>query len=175
MHKADLATFVATLGLTLVLDDVDGFAYLKHSATESEEQEVIWMQRRQFTYEESILLVLLREMMAEFETGEATTRELIRKRRELKEYAELFFKEKASRVKFFKDIDQLIDKLADYRLLNLAEDHEIPDEQRFRIPKLIKHRVSADVLENFARQLRDIGRQEGEVNQLPLTDNLPNL
>ena len=72
---------------------------------DEEENVAGWVRRIQLGYEESILLVLLRDMMAEFEVGEAGTRELIKKRREIKEYAELFFKENPSRVKFIRDLD----------------------------------------------------------------------
>jgi hypothetical protein len=156
-YRADLQSFMAPLGLTLVLDENDGYAYARHAYSEDEEPEVIWMQRRPFTYDESIVLVLLREMMAEFETGEATTRELLRKRHEIKEYAALFFREGASRVRFLKDIDRLIDKMAEYGFLELVEANDAIDEQRFRIRKLIKARVNAEVLEDFIGQLREAG------------------
>src|SRR5262245_32138335 len=95
-HKTELTGFLQQLGLTLILDEQDGYAYVKHHQSEEDDNTVSWIQRRPLTYEESVMLVLLREMMAEFEIGEATSRELIKKRREIKEYAEMFFKEKAS-------------------------------------------------------------------------------
>ena len=100
------------------------------------------------------MLVLLREMMAEFEVSEATTRELIKKRREIKEYAELFFKENASRVKFLKEIDRLIDKAEENGFLDKTENHDIADEQKFRIKKIIKARVSSEELDQFYQQLQ---------------------
>lgn len=172
--RNELQSFMAPLGLTLVLDEADGYAYARHSYGEDEEPEVIWMQRRPFTYDESIVLVLLREMMAEFETGEATTRELLRKRHEIKEYAALFFREGASRVRFLKDIDRLIDRMAEYGFLELVEPHESADEERFRIRKLIKARVNAEVLEDFIGQLRDAGKTVKESIETPdSTDILP--
>lgn len=173
-YRNDLQAFMAPLGLTLVLDEGDGYAYARHAYGEDEEPEVIWMQRRPFTYDESIVLVLLREMMAEFETGEATTRELLRKRHEIKEYAALFFREGASRVRFLKDIDRLIDKMTEYGFLELVEPNESADEERFRIRKLIKARVNAEVLEDFIGQLRDAGKAVQEAIVTPEnTDILP--
>lgn len=153
-YQKELQEFLTPLGLTLVIDTQDGFAYLKHSLPDDEEGTVVWMQRRPHTYEESIMLVLLREMMAEFEASEATTRELIKKRRELKEHVELFFKEKVSRVKFLKELDRLIDRLKDYGYLEISEDHEVPDEQRIRVKKVIKARVGAEELDRFYAQLQ---------------------
>jgi hypothetical protein len=153
-YKAELTTFLPQLGLTLVLDEQDGYAYVKHLQTEEEENPVTWIQRRSLTYEESVMLVLLREMMAEFEVGEATNRELIKKRREIKEYAELFFKENASRVKFLKEIDRLIDKAEENGFLDKTEHHDLADEQKFRIKKIIKAKVSSEELDQFYQQLQ---------------------
>jgi hypothetical protein len=153
-YKAELTTFLSQLGLTLILDEQDGYAYIRHTITGEEDNTVTWIQRRSLTYEESVMLVLLREMMAEFEVSEATTRELIKKRREIKEYAELFFKENASRVKFLKEIDRLIDKAEENGFLDKTENHDIADEQKFRIKKIIKARVSSEELEQFYQQLQ---------------------
>jgi hypothetical protein len=159
-YKVELTGFLQQLGLTLVLDEQDGYAYIKHTQSEEEEAPVTWVQRRSLTYEESVMLVLLREMMAEFEVGEATNRELIKKRREIKEYAELFFKENASRVKFLKEIDRLIDKAEENGFLDKTETHDLADEQKFRIKKIIKAKVSSEELDVFCQQLQQIKDQK---------------
>jgi hypothetical protein len=155
-YKTELTIFVQQLGLSLVLDEEDGYAYLTHATSEEEEETgVNWIHRRAFTYDESVMLVLLRDMMAEFEVGEVTSRELVRKRREIKEYAALFFKENASRVKFLKELDRLIDKAEENGFLDLIETNELPDEQKFRIRKIIKAKVDSEALDQFKQQLQE--------------------
>lgn len=159
-YQGELTRFLQQLGLQLVLEKEDGYAYLEQIRLDEEENVAGWVRRIQLGYEESILLVLLRDMMAEFEVGEATSRELIRKRREIKEYAELFFKENPSRVKFIRDLDRLIDRVEELGFLEKAETSELADEQKFRIRKIIKARVDNEVLENFKQQLSEhaVGR-----------------
>jgi hypothetical protein len=159
-YQVELIKFLQQLGLQLVLEKDDGYAYLEQVRLDEDDTVAGWVRRIQLGYEESILLVLLRDMMAEFEVGEATTRELIRKRREIKEYAELFFKENPSRVKFIRDLDRLIDRVEELGFLEKAETSELTDEQKFRIKKIIKARVDNDVLENFKQQLSEhaVGR-----------------
>ncbi|OMP78343.1 MULTISPECIES: DUF4194 domain-containing protein [unclassified Chitinophaga] len=152
-YKVELIIFLQQLGLTLVLDEQDGYAFVKHAMSEDEEAYVSWVQRRSFSYEESIMLVLLREMMAEFEISDSSSRELIKKRREIKEYAELFFKEGASRIRFLKDIDRLIDKVEENGFLQKTENNDLIDEQKFRIRKIIKAKVDGEALEQFQQQL----------------------
>ena len=154
-YQAELTRFLQQLGLILVLEKEDGYAYLEQVRLDEEENTAGWVRRIQLGYEESILLLLLRDMMAEFEVGEAGARELIKKRREIKEYAELFFKENPSRVKFIRDLDRLIDRVEELDFLEKMEQHDVADEQKFRIKKIIKARVDNETLENFKQQLTE--------------------
>lgn len=154
-YQAELTRFLQQMGLILVLEKEDGYAYLEQARLDEEDNVTGWVRRIQLGYEESVLLVLLRDMMAEFEVGEASTLELIRKRREIKEYAELFFRENASRVKFIRDLDKLIDRAEELDFLEKVEQHELADEQKFRIKKIIKARVDNEILENFKQQLSE--------------------
>lgn len=159
-YQVELTRFLQQLGLVLVLEKEDGYAYVEQVRRDEEENGTNWVRRIQLGYEESILLVLLRDMMAEFEVGETTTRELIKRRREIKEYAELFFRENPSRVKFIRDLDRLIDRVEELDFLEKVENHERTDEQKFRIKKIIKAKVDNEVLENFKQQLTEhaVGR-----------------
>jgi hypothetical protein len=152
-YQTELTKFLQQMGLILVLEKEDGYAWLEQAKLDEEDNVVGWVRRIQLGYEESILLVLLRDMMAEFEVGEASTRELIKKRREIKEYAELFFKENPSRVKFIRDLDRLIDRVEELDFLEKVETSDLPDEQKFRVKKIIKARVDNELLENFKQQL----------------------
>jgi hypothetical protein len=152
-YQTELTRFLQNLGLLLVLEKDDGYAYLEQTKLDEEENVAGWIRRVPLGYEESILLVLLRDMMAEFEVGEIASRELIKKRREIKEYAELFFKENPSRVKFIRDLDRLIDRAEELDFLEIVENSELHDEQKFRIKKIIKARVDNEILENFKQQL----------------------
>ncbi|WP_225859894.1 MULTISPECIES: DUF4194 domain-containing protein [Chitinophaga] len=152
-YQGELTRFLQQLGLTLILDKEDGYAYLETAKTEEEESVAGWTRRTSLGYDESVLLVLLRDMMAEFEVGEVTSRELVKKRREIKEFAELFFREDASRVKFIKELDRLIDKVEELGFIDKIEHHEVPDEQKFRIKKILKAKVDNEILEDFKQQL----------------------
>jgi len=154
-YQVELTRFLQQLGLVLVLEKEDGYAYLEQLRLDEEDSVTGWVRRIQLGYEESILLVLLRDMMAEFEVGETTTRELIKKRREIKEYAELFFKENPSRVKFIRDLDRLIDRVEELDFLEKVENHDLSDEQKFRIKKIIKAKVDNEILDNFKIQLTE--------------------
>ena len=52
------------------------------------------------------------------------------------------------------EINQLlIDKAEENGFLQLTDNHDVADEQKFRIRKIIKAKVESDVLEQFYQQL----------------------
>ncbi|RYG30135.1 MAG: DUF4194 domain-containing protein [Chitinophagaceae bacterium] len=152
-YQMQLNSFLLQLGLKLILEKDDGYAFVEQVKDDAGDPVVSWMHRRTLTYDESVLLILLRSLMADFEMGEITSRELIKKRRELKDAAEDFFKENASRVRFIRDLDKLIDRVCELGFLEKWEEAELLDEQRFRIKKWIKQRVDNEVLEDFRKRL----------------------
>lgn len=154
-YQMELTKFLQQIGLILILEKEDGYAYLEQMKGDEGDPLVNWMRRSPLTYDESVLLVLLREMMADFEVGDVTARELIRKRREIKEYAEHFFKENASRIRFIKELDRLIDRVEDLGFLEKTEEAELLDEQKFRVKKWIKARIDDEVLNNFKNSLSE--------------------
>src|SRR5260221_7785395 len=111
-YQAELTRFLQQLGLVLVLEKDDGYAYLEQTRLDEEENVAGWVRRIQLGYEESILLVLLRDMVAEFEVGEACPREFIQKTREIEECAALFLLQYPRRPNFIRHLDRRIDRAA---------------------------------------------------------------
>ncbi len=64
-----------------------------------------------------------------------------------------FSKKKPAGLNFEKDIDRLIDKTEEYGFLQRVKDEEIPDEQVFRIKKIIKAKIDTEQLDDFYEQL----------------------
>ena len=81
---------VAILGLDLVLDEAEGYAYLRQRPSQEGEGELPRLiARRQLGYHVSLLLALLRKKLVEFDAGSGETR-LILGRDEIVETMRLF-------------------------------------------------------------------------------------
>jgi hypothetical protein len=77
-HQIRVREFVEVLGLELILDDTEGFAFLKsRPILESDETQRIprLVARRPLSFMVSLLLALLRKRLAEFEAKEVKTKE----------------------------------------------------------------------------------------------------
>lgn len=78
--QAGIRDYVAVLGLELIIDEAEGYTFLR-SQTESEAEGTNTiprlMARRQLSYPVSLLLALLRKKLAEFDAGAGDTRMIL--------------------------------------------------------------------------------------------------
>ncbi len=73
--QARVRDYCATIGLELILDEAEGYAYLRQRASAPDEPELPRLvQRRQLSYPVSLILALLRKKLAEFDATGGETR-----------------------------------------------------------------------------------------------------
>ncbi|MBO0750471.1 MAG: DUF4194 domain-containing protein [Bradyrhizobiaceae bacterium] len=141
--------YVAVLGLDLVLDDAEGFAYLRQRSTPEGAPEVPRLvQRRQLGYQVSLMLALLRKKMAEFDATSGDAR-LILGKNDIVEMMRLFFPDTANQVKFNDRINANINQIVDMgflRRLRGADD-------KFEVRRILKAFVDAQWLADFDQRL----------------------
>ncbi|RMG57609.1 MAG: DUF4194 domain-containing protein, partial [Gammaproteobacteria bacterium] len=104
--QAAVRDYVAVLGLELLLDEAEGYAFLRSRQEEDEEDQPTvprLVARRQLSYPVSLLLALLRKKLAEFDASGGETR-LILSRDEVVELIRIFLPEGSNEAKL---IDQV--------------------------------------------------------------------
>jgi hypothetical protein len=147
--QAQVRDTIAVLGLDLVLDDAEGFAYLRQRATPEGAAEIPRLvQRRQLGYQVSLMLALLRKKMAEFDATSGDSR-LILSRHDIVEMMRLFFPDTANQVKFNDRISANINQIVDMgflRRLRGADD-------KFEVRRILKAFVDAQWLADFDQRL----------------------
>ena len=104
--QAQVRDYVAVLGLDLILDESEGYAFLR-SCDEGLPRLVV---RRQLSYPVSLLLALLRRKLAEFDAQGGETR-LILHRDEIVELLSLFFPAGTNEKRLVDQIDVHIGKV----------------------------------------------------------------
>jgi Domain of unknown function (DUF4194) len=147
--QARVRDYVAVLGLELVLDEAEGFAYLRQRpAPEGTPEVPRLVQRRQLGYPVSLMLALLRKKMAEFDATSGDAR-LILSRHDIVEMMRLFFPDTANQVKFNDKINANINQIVDMgflRRLRGADD-------KFEVRRILKAFVDAQWLADFDQRL----------------------
>ena len=153
-YQIPITQYCDKIAIDLIVEKEDGYAYLKQIEIDEEKNTIGLVRRTPLKYEPSLICVFLREMLDDFETNNVDQRNLYVTHKQLKETIELFFKEKANKVKLFAKFDSYIDTIVDIGFLKIISKPEnSKDETRYEVRRIIKAKITNDVLENFKKKL----------------------
>ncbi|MDP3978095.1 MAG: DUF4194 domain-containing protein [Pseudomonas sp.] len=147
--------YLGVLGLQLILDEAEGYAYLRQRQEEDQTapgQVALprLITRRQLSYPVSLLLALLRKRLAEFDASSGEAR-LILSREQIADLLRLFLAEGSNEAKLADRIDAHIAKVVELGFLRRLRGK---DEQ-FEVRRILKAYVDAQWLNEFDQRLRD--------------------
>jgi len=149
--QARVREYVAVLGLELILDEAEGYAYLRQrAAAEGEPELARLVARRQLGYPVSLMLALLRKKLAEFDAGSGESR-LILSAEQIADLVRLFLADTANEAKLMDRVDSDIKKIVDLGFLRKLRG----SEDRFEVRRILKSFVDAQWLSEFDRRLAD--------------------
>jgi hypothetical protein len=147
----------AAIGVEVVVDDTEGYAYLR-SRPEVEGQEALprLVRRRSLTYNVSLLLVLLRRRLLEFETSGSEGR-LVVNRGQIVEMLRVFQADSSNEARIVDQAERTIGKAAELgflRPLRGQADH-------WEVRRILKAYVDAQTLSDFADKLKQYAGAAG--------------
>lgn len=149
--QARVREYVAQLGLELLLDPAEGYAYLRQrAAVEGEPELPRLMARRQLSFPVSLILVLLRRKLAEFDAGSGDSR-LILSAEEIADLVRVFFADGSNEARQRDRIDQHIHRIVELGFLQKLKG---PGEL-YEVCRILKTFVDAQWLGEFNQRLAE--------------------
>ena len=147
--SARVREHVGVLGLDLVLDEAEGYAYLRQSLVAEGEPELPRLvARRQLGYQVSLLVVLLRKKLAEFDARSGDTR-LVLGREEIVDLVRIFLPDTANEARFLDRVETHINKIVELGFLRRLRGRE----DQFEVQRILKAFVDAQWLSGFDERL----------------------
>jgi hypothetical protein len=147
--QARVRDYCATLGLELILDEAEGYAYLRQRVAEPGEPELPRLvQRRQLSYPVSLILALLRKMLAEFDAAGGDTR-LVVDREQIAEQVRLFLPQTGNEARLLDRIDTHLNKVIELGFLTRLRGQD----DQFEVRRILKAFVDAQWLSEFEQRL----------------------
>jgi hypothetical protein len=143
--------YVAVLGLDLVFDEAEGYAFLR-SRPESDDQSSQKLPRlvarRPLSFPVSLLLALLRKKLAEFDASGGDTR-LILSRSEIVELIRVFLPDSSNETRIVDQVDAHLNKIADLGFVRRLRGQE----NMIEVLRILKAFVDAQWLTEFDQHL----------------------
>ena len=153
-YQTEIQEYISKIGLELIIKENDGFAFLKQFEIDNDNNTIGIASRRQVGFETSIVLVILRQIIEEFESDptDFQVKDKFITESELKEQISFFLPEKYNKVKFLKQLDSYVKNVI--KLGYLKESETNLNEKKYKIHKIIKEKVTLDTLNEFKENLK---------------------
>ena len=164
--QARVRDYVAVLGLELVLDEAEGYAFLR-SRLEAENDDNSKLPRlvvrRQLSFPVSLLLALLRKKLAEFDASGGDTR-LILSRDDIAELIRVFLPESSNETRLIDQIETHLNKIVELgflRKLKPGSTEQGGQMPLYEVRRILKAFVDAQWLADFDERLAAYQAQLG--------------
>lgn len=151
-HVDEIQRYFRDIGQELVLDEGEGYAFIRQLEPEGEERVPRLVQRRPLSYPATLLLVVLREEFLRFDSAADDSPRLIKTREQLRDLVADFFPETTNQVRDYKIIDAGIKSLAD---LGFVRPLAAGGQDAFEVMRIVKARLAPAELETIKQRLRD--------------------
>ncbi|MDM8547062.1 DUF4194 domain-containing protein [Candidatus Venteria ishoeyi] len=155
--QARVRDYIRVLGLELVLDEAEGYAFLRSRPTTEDEPESKLprlITRRALSFPVSLLLALLRKKLAEFDASGGDTR-LVLSRDDIAELIRVFLPDSSNEAKLIDKVDTHINKIIDLGFLRRLKPAtgSTSKQTNFEVRRIIKAFVDAQWLAEFDARL----------------------
>lgn len=155
--EAAIQDHFARIGVRAVVDPLEGYAFLKTLEMEDDAEPLPRLvKRRSLTYPVSLLLLLLRKRLAEFEAGGYEGR-LVLEREQLVEMLRVFLAETSNEARMLQQIDATISQIV--KLGFLQELRGERGSGSWEVKRILKAYVDAGTMANFAVKLAEYAQQ----------------
>ncbi|MBY0477651.1 MAG: DUF4194 domain-containing protein [Chitinophagaceae bacterium] len=153
--QSAIQEYFGKIGMELIINEQDGFARVMQPETDENDDHPLprLMKKQSLNYEATLLAVMLREGLEEFDVKSEGTKFYLTQK-EIKERIELFYKEQTNKSKLWKDLSKPITSLINIGILKLnREDTVNKDNNQYEIKRIIKAFISNDKLEEIKNKL----------------------
>ncbi|MGH3950107.1 MAG: DUF4194 domain-containing protein [Pseudonocardiaceae bacterium] len=155
--QAQVRDHVAVMGLTVVIDEAEGYAFLRSKPDLDDDDTAAiprLIPRRALSFHVSLLLALLRKKLAEFDANNSDTR-LILTREQIVEMVRTFLPESSNEVRLVDTIDTQINKVIELGFLRRIKGNDAT----FEVRRILKAFVDGQWLSEFDQRLAEYAAQ----------------
>jgi hypothetical protein len=148
--------YVEVLGLQVVIDEAEGYAYLRQRPADEDDAEQLprLIPRRSLSFHVSLLLALLRKKLAEFDAQGGDTR-LVLTRAQIAEMIRVFMPSTSNEARLIDRIDEHINKVTDLGFLRQVKSTAQGGEQAFEVRRILKAFVDGQWLADLNAKLSE--------------------
>ena len=147
---------IQVLALELIIDEAEGYAYLRSRITDDEESLIPRLiTRRPLTFQVSLILVLLRKRLVDFDMTGGDSR-LFLSMDDIMEMVRVFLPDSTNEAKIFDQLESNLNRIVELGFLKRIESQS---RTMFEVRRIIKAYIDAQWLSEFDQRLLEYRNQ----------------
>lgn len=150
-----IAEYFSVLGLQLIIDPADGYAFLAQDETESESGQQLsrLIRKVPLSFETSLLCVLLREALENFDSSQIESPTLIMTAGEIRELLTAFYKNHADETKLYRELELHLSRVEDLGFLKQLPLRENQAEAEYEVRRIIRAKIDMEFITEFKEKM----------------------
>jgi len=153
-NERNIKEYFGKIGVTLYLDEAEGYAYLQQPDREDDDEQAKplprLVTRYPLTRDVTLLCVLLREELLEFDASTSNSTRCILSKDKIHDLMRPFFKEQTNDVQLVKKFDSSIAQAVKLHFLKELKG----TESEYEVRRILKAKFSADKLKEIEEELK---------------------
>ncbi len=160
LYQKQISMYLEQIGLELIVEKNDGYSFVRQIELDETGKTIGLIRRLPLTFEQTLLCVLLREWIDEYETDIKENEALVISHTDFRDRIEVFFRESSNKAKLLKELDKYIKDMVRFGFLKPI-DSEGDDSQAlsYEVKRIIKSRITSEKLEEFKAKLQKISQE----------------
>ena len=149
-----VSDYVAVLALDLMLDEAEGYAFLRSRATDDEDSPKLprLVRRQPLSFQVSLLLALLRKKLAEFDASGGDTR-LILSLGDVVKLVYVFLPDGSNESRLIDQVETHLNKVIELGFVRRLKPSGVGQEPMLEVRRILKAFVDAQWLADFDQRL----------------------
>ena len=149
-QQDEIRHYFRQIGQELVLDEGEGYAFIRQLEIEGEERVPRLIQRHPLSYLATLLATCLREEFLRFDASPGDSTRLVKTRNELRNLITDFMRDSTNQVRDVARLDRAMQQLVELGFLRPLGP---ADENRFEVMRILKARIGPTELEEIKQRL----------------------
>lgn len=161
-YQREISYFFGQIGISVSIEPAEGYAFLEQKENEKSETESVRLIRRYpLSFEMSLLCVLLREALEQFDISQNDSSILVLPESEIRSMLSVYFKEKTDQTKLYNELTKYLNQAVDLgflKELNQEQSGTIGDgiiDRKFEVRRILRAKITAEFLSEFKKRLEN--------------------
>lgn len=161
-YEPDIKKHFEAFGISVFIDHAEGYAFLQQkdlqeeaAGEDAEFSLPSLIEKRPLSYPITLLCVLLRKKLLEEDAKGGDTR-VVLSREDMVEMIRIFLPQHSNEAKVIDSIDGYINRIIGYGFLRKLKN----EEGKFELNRIIKAKITADVLHDIERKLKEYAKPD---------------